>query len=118
MADTTQTVDVTLAANTAYEYQLGTAAQHVLITTGASHASVSRIANMPVSPTYQYVPDSNYVGTDTVTVVVSNGPGGNCPDHHGDCKKHHGNCKNKPTDIAPAKTTYTFKFTIGSVVKN
>lgn len=118
-ADTSDTMNVALAANTAYTYNFTQPAQNISITTQASNARISSVSNFPATlPSYQYVPDSNYVGGDSVTIVVSNGPPAGCHAQGGNCKKHGGNCTNSQTPPAAAKTVLRFKFTIGNIAKN
>ncbi len=118
VTETSQTVDVTIDANTAYEYDLGNA-QNTLISSDASHARISVVTTDPLSSkmTYYYVPDSSYTGSDNVTVVVTSGPDGNCPAKPG-CKKPKPDCKKNQGDVEVVKTTYNFNFTVGKTVLN
>ncbi len=89
---TNKVVEVTLAPNQVYTYQipgLGDRDDVVQITKAASHALVSKISTTINSPaiTFDYTPALNYSGTDEVVITAvepakqGGGKGGKCGHH-------------------------------------
>src|SRR5688500_11163801 len=69
-----ETVEVTLSEGESYARVLGTRpGTEGEITKEPSHAAVSRIPVAPTSTTtvYEYVPQPNFAGNDSVTIVVT-----------------------------------------------
>jgi len=118
VSNTAETIDVTLASNAAYTYQFNNPSENISITAPTSHARVSSVTNVPyTAATYQYNPDSNYVGSDSVVIVIDNTPHSHCQGKDGHCKKHKGDCEKNENAPDAAKKTFKFRFNIGSSIK-
>ena len=97
--DLLETVDVSIAANQSYEYNLGIVKMSDIEISGAEHASGSNVISKTGSTNavYRYMPDSSFIGTDKVTIVLN----------QDECKKEksqgNGSCQNQNSPPPPKK---------------
>jgi hypothetical protein len=83
--ENTTTIDVMLAEGESYEHNLGTrSSTSAEITRQPMHASVNRI---PIAPTstatiYEYAPETDFTGTDSVMIDVTTNMKSKCGSQH------------------------------------
>ncbi len=125
---TYQTVDVTVDMNKAYQYNFGSGKSHLSITKQSQAFLVSEIDNTNDEAVLNYMPKTNFTGTDVIEVSSCAGHGNHhdanagTPPQNGNCQhacgnqycNHSHNCTGHHDCAHHDKTVYTFRFTVKS----
>ena len=112
-----QTIDIVLDMNKSYQYSFGKLDSDIEITKQSDAYLVSELNDMSETVLFNYMPQTNFVGTDEVQVTLGDEER---EGHHGDA--HHapknplthlfGHKKHECGGHHEDKTVYIFKFTV------
>ena len=117
-----QTIEIVLDMNKSYQYSFGTPESELTITKQSDNFLVSQLDEANETILFNYMPKTNFVGTDEVQVTLGKEEG----EHH----EHEGHRRPKKPRIKlfgghqhhdcdrdnDDKTIYIFKFTVNNVV--
>ena len=114
-----QTIEIVLDMNKSYQYSFGIPESELTITKQSNNFLVSELDEANETILFNYMPKTNFVGTDEVQVTL--GKEEEHHEHHGPRPKNpimhllgghkHHDCGKHEDD----KTIYTFKFTVNPV---